>query len=112
MATFTNKKLANPIVLGVAPTVMYTCPANVTTVVSAVTIATSTGSVVNFSLHLCPVGASPDVTNVLLSDVPIGGLVLTANFNFGQMLQSGDSIQAYADTAGVITMHASGIEIS
>ena len=112
MSTFTNKKLANPIVLPAAPVVFYTCPANVTTVVSAITITTSTGSVTNVNMYLVPVGGVPGVTNVLLSNVPIGGTVLVANFNFGQMLAMGDMIQAYASVAGVVTLHGSGIEIS
>ena len=111
-SVFSNKRLANPIVLTTVPQIFYTVPIGITTVVSAITIAASTGSVVNVSLHLCVGADAPSINNVLLPAVPIGGTVLVANFNFGQVLHSMDNIWAYASMPGVVTLHGTGIEIS
>ena len=107
---YTNTKLANPAILGTTPVVYYTVPGLTTTISTAITVVNfSTGSV-RVSIHFVPSGGAADDSNVLVPNVPIAEYSL-ANFNFGQIISSGDTIQAYAEYLNSITIHLSGINI-
>jgi hypothetical protein len=105
---YTNIKMADPAILGLAPVVYYTVPAGNHAISTSITVANfSTGSV-RLSVHFVPSGGSPDNSNVLVPDVSMTEKTV-ANFNFGQILNPNDTIQAYAEFLNSITIHLSGI---
>jgi hypothetical protein len=107
-AEYTNIKMCDPAILGTAPVTYYTVPAGSHTISTAVTVVNfSTGSV-KVSVHFVPTGGVADDSNILVPNVPVAQNSL-ANFNFGQILNPLDSIQAYAEYLNSITIHLSGI---
>lgn len=111
MAVFSNIKLANPIVVGITPSIFYTCPANVSVIVTSISVANSNTTDSTFSIYFVPSGGAPGLSNVM---VPSGSLPANsmANFSLGQVMTAGDTIQAVANVANVITLHGSGISQS
>jgi len=108
MAVFSNIKLANPIVLTATPSVFYTCPANIATIVSSLSVANSSANTATFSIYFVPSGGSPGLSNVIIPSGSLPGFSL-ANFSLGQVMTAGDKIYAEASVANVLTLHGSGI---
>jgi hypothetical protein len=111
MPTFTNKKLIKPLLIPVASgSLIYTVPPTLTTIVTVITVDNTTLNLLHFDIHLCDQDDGAMDSNALLNDAELDPKTV-ANFNFGQVLSSGDKIRASADGLG-IALHISGIEIS
>jgi hypothetical protein len=103
-----------PTTLGAAAAVVVTCPANQYLTTKKVTLTNQTGSPVAATLYKVPSGGVPSASNLLLS-----GLVIPANTVNGgikelyeaenQILYAGDTLQAFAGSAGALNLNISGI---
>ena len=108
MSIFANVRLARPRKLTASPQLVYTVPPNRTAIVTSIGVANKTAVGIAIFLHLCVGTDPPDDTNVFIP----GGVVdanTLVDFTVGQVIHSGDTIQAYGDG---LTLHLSGIEIT
>jgi hypothetical protein len=111
MPTFSNKKLIKPLFIPtVSGSLIYTVPGSLSTILTVITVDNTTASLLHFNIHLCDQNDSASEENALLYDAELDPKTV-ANFNFGQVLSSGDKVRASADAIG-ISLHMSGIEIS
>lgn len=108
MATYVNIKLAEPLQLLTTTQTFYTVPMGYQVIATAFTFAnTDSVNTVGLSLYLCTGNSAPDNSNIIIPNTPIDP-GSTVNFDFGHVLNAGDTIKAYASAPG-ITMHGSGI---
>lgn len=106
--THTLKRLAQ-VVLGVADTLVYTCPALTRTTVSALYKCNTDGTNRTFRLHQVPSGGAIAVGNALYYDEPITANRLHPRVDIGLVLEPGQMLRGLA-SAAVVTVTVFGIE--
>lgn len=93
-----------------ASSALYTCPGGFTVQIMKLTVSNPDASAHTYTLYLVPSGGSASAATTI---TPSQGILSGATFNdpniYGQVLNQGDSIWAYADTAAKISMFASGL---
>jgi hypothetical protein len=102
------KKLFNPTQLGTSASTLYTVPAGTKTLVKRLIAHNTDTSSRIITLYLVPSGGAAGVSNQVAKEtIPAEDYAV---FDLDQVLEAGDTIQALADAASVITVHGSGIE--
>jgi len=108
----TPKKIIAGSQLTASAATYYTAPANTRTKITKLTFTNSDTVARTVTLYLVPSGGSAGVTNLLVKAFPVGpGATYEAYEAEGHVLMTGDFIQALADSAGQVTIQASGLEI-
>ncbi len=102
------KKLGTGAVTTGGGTLVYTVPTGMRTEVKDIVVANTTGSPIDASLHLVPVGGSASASNAFFSAVEIPANT-TVSWCGVQVLNAGDFIQGIGSGAG-LTVHISGDE--
>lgn len=113
MTTYTPTKLVPIAALPAAVAAQYTAPADTPTQISAASF-TNTDTVNRaVTLHIVSSAGAPASTNMLVSARAIApGGTITPIELAGVNLAPGDSIQAFASSAGVVNMVVNGYQIS
>jgi len=105
--TTTNKRLAGPALLTNAAATKYTTPASCVTKVQHIHVENPTGSVILFTLSI---GVDAAGTRIYDQFVIGAGQVLDQFCLY--ILNAGDVLQAFANTAGVATLTIDGQELT
>ena len=92
----------------------YTVPSNSTVRISAYSIVNTTAGAETYTIHLVPSGDSADDSNKIadaesVAAKPTNVQVAAA---IGQVLNKGDTLQAFASAASALTQRVSGYLIS
>lgn len=105
------KRLIDGSQVAATATTYYPVPANTKTTISAMTAVNTTGTARTLTVYLVPSGSSASASNTILTEktIPARGTynVMEA---IGQTMEASGSIQALADSAGAVTLIASGYE--
>lgn len=104
----TSKKLFAPTQLGTTAGTLYTVPASSKTLVKRLIVHNTDTAAHSITLYLVPNGGAAGPSNqVVKHSIDAEDYAV---FDLDQVLEEGDTIQALADTASVLTIHGSGIE--
>lgn len=90
---------------------LYTTPSNTKTIVKNIVLVNTTGTEANVTVNLVPVGGTPQNSNQLISAYKVQQHD-TVVIDVSLVLESGDSLRAQQGTAGAVTLHVSGVEVS
>ncbi len=101
------KRLVGPVALPNTTTWFYTTPANTTTIVRSIHVATLTSGAVNFSMTIGGGAAAMSFFNGF--PVPGGGALDWSGF---LVLHAGDVLQMMANAANMLVVTISGVEVS
>lgn len=104
----TAKRLVGPLLIPVANTLLYTVPAATTTIVRNIHVASNAGTPYSMSLGI---GSSSTVANLLYYQFPIPGSGALDWSGF-LVLAAGETLQAQASAAGLLSIVVSGIEVA
>jgi hypothetical protein len=105
----TPKKLVNQ-ELALANETLYTVPENTRVFVKDINITNSNAAAVNITLYLVDSGGSTGVSNALLGNVQILGNDVAQWFG-SQVIEAGDTIQGFSDTANVCIKISGGLAV-
>ncbi len=110
MATFTVKKLANPLAVTAVLQTFYTVPAATTTILQGIDICNVDNVARTVRVHLVPSGGVAGTDNAIMYDlnVPVGS---TISWTGPQVLSTGDFIRVVGSSTG-LTLHGSGTEVT
>lgn len=89
----------------------YTTPAATTTIVKEIVLCNTDTAARTVDLHVIPSAGSGAVANQILQDLALQAGE-TKIFSLSQVLPAGTFIQALASTAAVVSINASGVEIT
>lgn len=103
----TPKKLVNQ-ELPVANATLYTTESNTRVIVKDINIANNNSSAVNVTLYLVDSGGIAGVSNTLLGAVELLGNDV-AQWSGAQIIEAGDTIQGFSDTANVCIKISGGV---
>lgn len=110
---FMNQKAGiQGVMLGTAASVLYTSPANTTARLSSVTFTNQDTVAREVSAHLVKAGDSPANSNRVVAPYVLGPGEAWTCPHLNHNLNPGDSVQALADAAGVVSVYGSVIEMS
>ena len=110
--TATPKKIIPGSLLTASAATYYTAPTNTRTLIKKVTFTNNDTVARTVTLYLVPLGGTASTSNILIKAAPVGPSVTYEGFEVeGQVLEPGGFIQALADSAGQVTLQASGVEI-
>ncbi len=110
MASYTEKRLIEGILLTGTAATLYTCTAPVTkTIVKEISLCNTTAIAYTFTLHVVQTGGSVEDKNAVFKSVTIQPNE-TKIFGLSTVLEVGDYISAFASTTSVIAIAASGVE--
>ncbi len=80
--------------------------------ITAYSIVNTTTSVISYTIHLVPSGDSPTDANKIAHQVEVNaGADVQVAAAIGQILNSSDTIQAFASSAGSLTQRVSGLQL-
>jgi len=105
----TPKRLVNQ-ELALANATLYTVPDNSRVFVKDINIANSNATAVNITLYLVNSGGTAGVSNALLGTVEVLGNDV-AQWSGSQILESGDTIEGFSDTANVCIKVSGGLAV-
>ncbi len=106
--------LIEPVQLPNAVATKYTSPANVVTVIKKLTLTNADAAAGHaVTIYLVPSGGAAAASNLFIDARSIGPLqTLDITEAVNQILNGGDFIAAFADTAGQVSIRASGVWIA
>lgn len=109
MASYTMKRFVNPTQLGTSASTLYTVGTGVRATVKEIMISNVSGGTQSLSLHLVPSGGIASSANLMIPALAISPTsLLTIDLN--QVLNAGDTIQAFATATTSINVMISGFE--
>lgn len=109
--TYKLKPLIDPTQLAGTVATIYTCPSGNVAGISQAYIHNPNSITYKVTIHLVPSGDSADPTNKIWNLEPIGpNESLPIDPLINAVLEAGDTIQAFADTASKVNIFASGFE--
>lgn len=90
----------------------YTAPVGKIIRIASYAICETTNAAITYTIHLVPSGGSASDANMIANAVSVAAkksvLVVPA---IGQVLEAGDTIQAFASTASALTQRVSGYSL-
>ena len=95
---------------GTADTLLYTVPAGTRATVTAIHIVNTTGTAATITLGL-NAGSALAAANHFLSALSVPGNG-TYDWTGAHVLEAGETIRALQGTAGALTVHISGVEVT
>lgn len=102
----------DPVQLGVADTVLYTCPANTTARVLKCTACNDTTTVPTFDINKVPSGGAEGDDTLLINGRALGSEdTYECPEVVGQVLEAGDFISGIASGAAQVTVAINVVEI-
>lgn len=105
------KRLANPTQLGTSASTIYTAGVGVKALLKELVVSNISASAASFSMHVVPSGGTASSSNLMVPALSISpNSFLTIDFN--EVLNAGDTLQAFASAATTINVMASGFEAS
>lgn len=108
----TAKKLFTPALLTASAATYYTVPANNRTIIKKLTFTNNDAVARAVTVYLVTYTTTADTSNILIKTHSIGaGQTYECYEAEGHTLNDGDFIQALADSAGVVNIQCSGVEI-
>jgi hypothetical protein len=111
--TITAKTLIAPLAITNAQTTQYTTPASTRTIIDKFTATNTSGSAATISVNLVTSGGAAAATNLIISAKSLtAGECYTCPELVGHILDAGGFISTIAGTTTVITVRASGREIT
>lgn len=102
---FTEKRLAGPTTLAIAPAALYTVPSSKTAIVKQVIVTNTTSSAASFILYI---GAASSA-NSLFNQVSVPGNDAIV-INLSQVLATGEVLRANASVNSALNITVSGVE--
>lgn len=102
---FTEKRLAGPTTLAIAPAALYTVPSSKTAIVKQVIVTNTTSSAASFILYI---GAATSA-NSLFNQVSVPGNDAIV-INLSQVLATGEVLRANASVNSALNITVSGVE--
>ena len=99
--------------LALGASVIYTAPANTTSIVEAITATNKTGAAATVTVYLVASGGSADGTTIIIDNknVPANSEIALDSV-IGHTLITSGTIQALSDTATAVNLRTSVREIS
>lgn len=105
------KKLIPGTTLTASLVTLYTVPDNTRTRANELLICNTDTAARTFTINFIASGDTAAVNNTVFDAAPIGaGETLTLGLD--QVLEAGDFVQALADSAAVVSIRLSGVEVS
>jgi hypothetical protein len=95
-----NKQLAQSAVGIGAGTLVYTCPNGYTVDIKDINIANTTAGILNFTMHVVPLGGSPSAANMVYPGAALAANTLT-RWTGIQSMKAGGFIQCIGSGAGI-----------
>lgn len=103
------KRFVNPTQLGTSASTLYTAGTGVKATVKEIMISNVSGGTQSLSLHFVPSGGIASSANLMIPALAISPTsLLTIDLN--QVLNAGDTIQAFATATTSINVMISGFE--
>lgn len=107
--------IARNLQLPAAVAAQYTSPANTTTIIKRAVFTNTSAGARTVTVHVVPSGGAASVSTMLINGqalaIPPGaGSSYVAPELAGVVLNSGDSLQCFADAAASVTLNANGIQ--
>lgn len=100
------------VLLGDAAAVLYTAPANTVTRLSSFTFTNQDAAARTVSVHLVKAGSAAGNQNRVIAPYVLAAREAWTCPHLNHNLNPGDSVQALADAAGVVSVYGSVIEMS
>lgn len=100
------------VLLGAAAAVLYTAPANTVSRLSSFTFTNQDAGARQVSVHLVKAGSAPSSANRVVAPYVLAPNEAWTCPHLNHNLNPGDSVQALADVAGVVSVYGSVIEMS
>ena len=108
----TNKRLIEGAALTASASALYAAPAKARTIIKRLTLANCGALPASVTVYLVPPsGSAGDASTAVKARTLAAGETWICGAAEGHVLESGGSIQAVADAAGV-TLMASGVEVA
>ena len=111
MAAYNLKRMTAPTQLGTSASTVYTVGSGITATVKQILAANVTSSASTVSIHLVPSGGSATTANLIFAAIPVAGNS-TVVFDLNQVMDTGDTLRAFAGNATAINLVVSGYEAS
>jgi|SRR5665213_150093 len=93
------------------PAAQYTCPVNSKVIVRHVVFCNTSGGAAKITAEVVPSGGSAGAPAIVIDALSIASQASYVSPELaGVVLNAGDSIQCFSDTATAISMNASGIQ--
>lgn len=109
MASYSMKRFTNPTQLGTSASTIYTAGTGVTATVKELLISNVSGGTQSLSVHFVPTGGIASSANLMIPALAISpSSLLTIDLN--QVLNAGDTIQAFSSATSSINLMVSGFE--
>lgn len=94
-----------------AAAAQYTCPPNTRVIVRHVVFTNTDSASRIVTTYLVPQGGSPGIANMVIDAQSIASKAAYVSSELsGLVLNAGDSLQSFADTAALVAMNAAGIQ--
>ena len=111
--TITAKALIEPLAITNAQVTQYTAPASTRTIIDKFTATNTSGSAATLSVNLVVSAGAAAASNLIISAKSLAaGECYTCPEIVGHILNAGDFISTLAGTTAVITVRASGREVT
>lgn len=105
-----------PVQLGVAASVIYTCPAGFKGTPKQCSVTNVNAAARTLTVYRVPSGGSPSASNTIISALTIppsgvnGGAISIAHLISNQVLAPGDTLQALASAASSLNVAGGAVE--
>lgn len=109
MASYSMKRFTNPTQLGTSASTIYTAGTGVTATVKEILVANVSGAAQSISLHFVPSGGIASSSNLMVPALSVSSTSLIT-IDLNQVLNAGDTIQAFASATTSINVMVSGFE--
>lgn len=103
--------MTNPTQLGTSASTVYTVGSGITATVKQILASNTTANSATVSIHLVPSAGSATTSNLIFAAIPVPGNS-TLVLDLSQVMNAGDTLQAFAGTATSINLTVSGYEAS
>jgi hypothetical protein len=111
LATITPKTLVEGVALGTSASTLYTVPASTTATFRSITICNTDTNIRKVTVYIVASGGSAGVLNTIYD-----ALVLEPGQTYTddtiRTMMAGDFIQAFADSANLVSLRVDGAEIT